>query len=221
MQLMTKPKKSSLLLDADWERLVFHCSPTPVSRVLEIGDRHIFANWAIRPIFAMRRSCNLQVWVKRKSALTPESIEKLALSNSKIGALAFVPPDRDLLLWRWRRAALDADVFVSDELFERLVSALQAGRKANWLDIEIGKNEELEYGREPDRSRSFWKLESPTEVSYVDIEGIDIDIAYSRSFFDRLRMPIAYLIASPIRSVIIGALAFIALKWIVFLLTRK
>ena len=40
-------------------------------------------------MFGKRESCDLMVWIKRKSDLAQESLEKMQLSISKIGHLGF------------------------------------------------------------------------------------------------------------------------------------
>jgi hypothetical protein len=184
MLLRLKVKSANLCLSADGEDTRFElrldCSPADASGVLEIGDRYVFANRAKRSIFSIRRSCELLVWVKRRSSLTNENIEKIGLSDCKIGELCFVPGVSKDDLSPSVLAALDARVFVSDEVFELLLSTFQAGREAKWLDLEIEKKGVLQYGWEPDGSRMEWKLESATEVSYVDVEQVDIGMELFR-----------------------------------------
>ena len=112
----------------------------------EIGDRHVFAHRANRPLFSKRKSCGLVVSVYRKSELAPEDITAMRLSDSKIGALAFCPPVKEDWAWRFHPAVIEANVHVGDELFDRLVSALQSGKRSTWLELEIEKRGVLEYG---------------------------------------------------------------------------
>jgi len=149
--------------------------------------------------------------VQRRSSLTQEKIDKIGLSASKIGNLHFVPPGEKGLFWHSEPAALDAAVFVSDEMFERLVSTFQAGKEINWIELSIEKPGVLEYGWEPDGSRMTWKLESTTDLSYVDVESIDINVVLFG------RQPFLYFFAlivdgfpGPLLTVAIGFLAFIA-----------
>jgi hypothetical protein len=114
----------------------------------------------------------------QKSKVALEDIDKMGLSDSKIGALVFVPPGEKGLFWPSEPAVLQANIFVSDELFDRLVSAFQSGKRATWLELEIEKQGVLEYGWEPDGSRMVWKLESKTETSVVDVESMDVGIAF-------------------------------------------
>lgn len=225
MNLELKVKRAILVTGMDgedtWFALRLLCSPHG-SGSLEIGDRHVFATRKTRPILSKRRFCDLQVSVKRRSSLTQENIDKIGLSASKIGNLCFVPPGEKDLFWPSQRAALDADVFVSDELFERLVSTFHAGKGTNWLELDIEKPGVLEYGWEPDGSRKTWKLESTTGLSYVDVESIDVGIG----LFEEQPSPyffalIADVIPGPLQWVAIGFLAFIAWRWIVLLLIRK
>jgi len=146
----------------------------------------------------------------------------IGLSASKIGNLYFVPSGEKSLFWRSQPAALDAKVFVTDELFERLVSAFLAGKGINWLELCIEKPGVLEFGWEPDGSRKKWKLESTTDLSCVDVESIDIGI---RLFEGQPLFYFFALITDVIPSPLLwGAsifLAFIAWRWIEFLLIRK
>jgi hypothetical protein len=180
MQMRLKVKRAILVSSMDgeesWFALTLACSPRHGSGTLEIGDRHVFAARLNRPILSTRKSCNFEVSVQRKSTLTQEKIDAIGLSASKIGNLYFVPPGEKDLFWPSQPAALDATVFVSDGLFDRLVSALQAGKKVTWLDLEIEKEGVLKYGWEPDGSRKTWKLESTTDPSRVDVESIEFGI---------------------------------------------
>lgn len=157
--------------DKTWSVLQLDCSPTDASGVLEIGDRHVFATKFNRPVVGQRQSCDLRVFVKRRSSLIEENVEKHKLSASKIGYLGFFPAaEKD------QPASLEAEVFISDGLFDSLVNAFQAGRRANWLRLEIEKQGVLEYGAEPDGSCRTWKVETSTAPSFVDAERIDVDI---------------------------------------------
>jgi hypothetical protein len=181
MSLLAKPKRANLLLTAEGDNtrceLRIDCSPNFLDRgVLEIGDRHVFAHRANRPLFTKRKSCGLVVSVYRKSEVAPEDITAMRLSDSKIGALTFCPPVKEDWAWRFHPAVIEANVHVGDELFDRLVSALQSGKRATWLKLEIEKRGVLEYGGEPDGSRRVWKLESTTEVSCLDVESMDVGI---------------------------------------------
>jgi hypothetical protein len=180
VNLALKVKRAILVSGMDgedtWFTLRLFCAPTHGSGTLEIADRHLFATRHIRPIFSKRKSCNLEVSIQRRSTLTQEKIDAIGLSASKIGNLYFVPPSKKELFWPSVPAALDATVFVCDELFEGLVSAFQAGKRINWLELHIEKPGVLEFGWEPDGSRVTWKLESATDPSSVDVESIDFGI---------------------------------------------
>jgi hypothetical protein len=181
MTLQAKPKRANLSISTEGNKtcceLRIDCSPGLLTRgVWEIGDRHVFANRANRPLFSKRKLCNLVVTVYRQRDVTSEDIGKLGQSDSRIGALVFVPPFKGDLMWRLYPAILEANVHVGDEFFDRLVGALQSGKKAKWLELEIEKQGALEYGWEPDGSRIIWKLESTTESSWVNVESIDIGI---------------------------------------------
>jgi len=226
VNLELKVKRAILVSGMDGEdtrfalRLV--CSPTNELGTLEIGDRHVFATRRNRPILGKRKSCNLEVSVLRRSSLTQENIDLIGLSASKIGNLYFVPPGEKDLFGPSQPAALEATVFVSDELFERLLSTFQAGKRINWLELYIEKSGVLEYGWEPDGSRKTWKLENITDKSCVDVENIDV----GTKLFEG--QPLHYFIAlitdvipGPLLWVAFVFLAFIAWRWIEFLLIRK
>jgi hypothetical protein len=141
MNLRLKVKRAVLFSSMDGEDTRFDlgltCSPTNESGTLEIGDRYVFATRQNRPILSKRKFCNLGLSVKRRSSLTQESIDMIGLSASKIGNLCFVPPGKKGLFGPSQPAALDAKVFVTDELFERLMSTFQAGKGINWLEPVI------------------------------------------------------------------------------------
>jgi hypothetical protein len=146
--------------------------------VWEIGDRHVFAHRANRPLFCKRKSCGLVVSVYRQSDVALEDIGKIGQSDFRIGALVFAPPSKGDWAWRFHPAVIEANVHVGDEFFDRLVSAIQSGKRATWLRVEIEKRGVLEYGWEPDGSRRVWKLESTTEASCLDVESMDVGIAF-------------------------------------------
>jgi hypothetical protein len=159
-----------------WSALRLACSPTDEAGTLEIGDRHAFGARLNRPILSNRKSCNLEVSVQRRSVLTQEKIDAIGLSASKIGNLYFVRPVERSWIWPSHRAVLEARVFVCDELFETLVSAFQAGKRTNWLELYIEKPGVLEFGWEPDGSRITWNLKSTTDLPCVDVESIEFGI---------------------------------------------
>jgi hypothetical protein len=183
MSLVAKPKRANLYFTTGEDypccELRIDCSPSFLDRsVWEIGTRHVFAHRANRPILSKRKSCDLEACVHPKSKVDPEIIEQMGLSDSKIGTLAFVPPGEKGLFFYSQPAYLRANIFVNDELFDRLVSALQFGKRATQLEFEIEKQGVLEYGWEPDGSRKVWKLESTTETSCVDVESMDVEIVF-------------------------------------------
>jgi hypothetical protein len=183
MSLVAKPKSADLSFTAGGDNpcseLRIYCSPSFLDRgVWEIGNRHVFAHRANRPIFSKRRSCGLVVCVHRKSEVAPEFIDGMGLSDSKIGALVFIPPGEKILFWFSQPAILQANVFVNDEFFDRLVFALQSGKRTTRLELEIQKQGVLEFGWEPDGSRRVWKLESTTETSCVDVESMDFGLTF-------------------------------------------
>ena len=224
--LIARPKRINLRFNANGDEnrsdLWIDCAPgLSTRRVLEIGNRHVFANRASRPILGKRKLCDLSVLVHRKSTLTPEQIGKLGLSDSKIGELVFVPPGEKSRFWSRQPAALQADVWVSNELFDGLVSALQHGEKATWLELEIEKEGILEYGWEPDGSRATWKLENETKLNHVDLEELAIGVGPFQGRPSRFFAQITDIIPSPLLWVTIGILAFIFWEWIWSLLIRK
>lgn len=180
MQLSTKPESAQLVWitdgDDDFPVIILDCVPDPTVAVLEIGDGHVFASKANRSLFNRRQACNLRVRLQRKTTLKRESVKKLNLSESKIGELVFCPASEAGDFHPASPAALDATLFVSDELHGRLLDAFQAGKRASLLTMEIEKQEVLKFGWEPDGSRKVWKLESATEPSTVDVGSFGITI---------------------------------------------
>lgn len=177
MQLRAKAEKANFsLTEGENAQFVLRldCSAPDDDGVLEIGERYAFTAKASRHLLGKRKSCNLRVWVKRRSSAGQKAVEKLGLSPSKIGELGFYPPSEKGDFFPGRPAALEAMAFVSDELFDGLVTTLRATKPATWLVLEIEKQGVLEYGWEPDGSRRIWKLESVAEPSYVDVEMMEI-----------------------------------------------
>jgi hypothetical protein len=180
MLLQVIPESATLSCTADCDStrnvLCLDCTAADSAGVLEIGDGHVFASKANRSFFGKRQSCNLRVRITRKSALTAEAIEKMNLSTSKIGDLGFYPASEAGDFFPPRPASLEATLFIGDELHDRLLGALQVGRKPTWLHLEVEREGVLGFGWEPDGSRIVWKLESETEPSHVDVQELSIGI---------------------------------------------
>ena len=171
------PKKSTLEFSSDPDepslRLRIECSPSYGSP-LNIGRRYIFGNRFVRPIFSTRRSCYLEVVVDRMSEAGPEIIKSWELSESKIGRVHFGPEEKGLL-WFLHPGQILARVFVSDDFFDRLVAALQSGKRAKYVQLtaEERKRGTLEY----ETGTLVWKLESASESSFIDVESMSIEIS--------------------------------------------
>ena len=181
MLLRTKPEKAELSFTATGEHtssvIILDCLPTDQTAVLEIGEGHVFASRSLR-LRGKRRNCRLRVWIKRKSTLTPTNIEKINLSESKIGELGFCPPSKGGDFGRDSAGGLDAVLFVSDELHDRMMNLLEVGKKPTWLNLQIDKQGTLEYGWEPDGSRIIWKTDELAEPSFVDVIEVNIDFSF-------------------------------------------
>jgi hypothetical protein len=67
--------------------------------------------------------------VRQRGSLTRENIEKMTLSEFKIGESTFCPPYK-IEGEPSSRGELDADVFVSDEAFDRLAKILPSNLRS-------------------------------------------------------------------------------------------
>ena len=78
MLLRSRAIRAYLSFEADGEdsgiALCFDCRPTKSNGVLDIGEKYIFGATQIGIILGKRRSCKLQVELRRKSSLTQELI---------------------------------------------------------------------------------------------------------------------------------------------------
>jgi hypothetical protein len=188
MRLLANPKRANISLTAGGNsncyELRMNCSPNPLDRGgWEIGDRYVYANRVNRPIFSKRKSCDLMVNVQRKSEVSLEEIDAMRLSDCKIGALVFDPSGEKGFFFYSRPARFQANIFVSDELFDRLVNALLSGKRIRWIALTIERPGVLEYKHEvlgcdwdPEELRKVWKLENTTEASCVDVKSMDFGI---------------------------------------------
>ena len=156
--------------------LIFECTASDSSGVLEIGKRHLFASRKNRRVFSTRRACKLHVQIKRRSSASEEIAENLNLSTDKVGKLTFCPPLAADVLSVATPAALDATVFLDDQLFESLLSALYSGKRPQWLQLDIEKVGTIGYGWEPDGSRMVWKIDDPSKPASIDISGVSMGI---------------------------------------------
>lgn len=179
MQLRAKIEKAFLSLiegEDTWFTLRIDCSALDDDGALEIGEKHVFTAKDNQFLIGKRIPCDLRVWVRRKCSLDEKTVEKLGLSKFKIGELGFYPASGGGDFYPGRKATLEAMAYVSDALFEKLLTAFQALKSVGWLSLDVQKNGVLEYGWEPDGSRKVWKLESATEPSYINLERIDIGL---------------------------------------------
>ena len=115
--------------------------------------------------------------MKRRSSLFEERIAKIGLGDEKIGVLGFYPDYAARDFVPSRPASLEASVFVTDRLFETIISAVLAGRKAELIYLYIEEKEIMEYGWEPDGSRLIWKIDDATKPSYVNVSQLEIRFA--------------------------------------------
>ena len=157
--------------------LIIDCAPTEESGVLEIGKTHTFAHENDIRVGSNRKRCGLKIYVKRRSSLSEKHVAKIGLGEDKIGELGFYPDHAAKDFVPGRPASLEANVFVADRLFETIVSAVLAGRKAELIYLYIEKKETLEYGWEPDGSRLIWKIDDATKPSYVNVPQLEIRFA--------------------------------------------
>jgi hypothetical protein len=167
------------------------CSPTVSVGVWEIGEKHVFARRSKFPFLAFlrkRRLRELSITIKRKSELRPEIIEKLNLSESKIGKLWFEPPKKRDKSGPGCPASLRAVVWVNDELHQSLRALIQAVERPTWLrlTLEVEAGGALHYGWEPDGSRMVWKIENENEPSCLDVSSIDVSFYRSGPLRSRL-----------------------------------
>lgn len=126
--------------------IIFYCDPIDESGLLEIGEKHAFASKTSTGFRSKRRSCELRLYMRRRSALSPERVEKIGLSGEKIGVLSFYPDFKPKDFVPGRSATLEAFVFVSEEIFETVSKALQSGRKTEAIHLEIEKKGRLNTG---------------------------------------------------------------------------
>ncbi len=178
MQLTAQAKKATLLCSFEAEKaspqLIVECSAIKDTGVFEIGERHAFGLKPALSILASRRYCDLRLAVRQRGSLTQKNIEKLELSENKIGQLSFCPPYKGDGIGFSSPGELGAEIFVTNELFEMLSNTLQARRKSTQVCLELGMPDAIRFGWEPDGSRKVWKLESTTETSSVAIESFHL-----------------------------------------------
>lgn len=179
MFLTLVASSASLFLDVGGEsastELRLKCSASEQSGLLEIGLSHAFGNatWLVG-----RKKHVLTVitlYIRQRSSLSEAALNRLALNENKISTLGFFPTSESRDDLPGRDASLEAFIFVGDEIFDRLVRSIQAGRKPDSIHIDLS-SDGLEYGWEPDGSRMVWKIDKPTSPTYIKVEGMQLNI---------------------------------------------
>jgi hypothetical protein len=164
--------------ECDSLELILECAAGDGSGVLEIGEKHIFASKKDIRISSRRRKCGLRIYIKRKISLSAERIAKIGLSDEKIGELGFYPEYEAKDVAPGRPASIEASVFVTDPIFENILAATRAGKRAEVGYLYIEKKGILAFGWEPDGSRIVWKIDDPTNPSFVDVSQLEIQFAF-------------------------------------------
>jgi hypothetical protein len=171
---------ASLFLDVGGEssssELRLKCSASEQSGLLEIGLSHAFGNatWLLGRKKHVLTAVTL--YVRQRSALSETALNRLALNDEKIGTLGFFPGSESRDDLPGRDASLEAYVFVTDEIFDRLIRSIQAGRKPDSIHVDLGGGDSLEYGWEPDGSRMVWKIDKPTSPAYIKVAGMQFNV---------------------------------------------
>jgi hypothetical protein len=181
MFLATTANRAILAYSVDGENtsvdLLLECEATEASGILEIGEDHVFASKRNIGFSKKRRSCALRLYFRRRDGLSEKAVAKLSLSAEKIGELGFYPDYGKKDMIPSRPASLEAFVFVDDQLFERISHALQSGGRTEAIYLYVEKKDILDFGWEPDGSRIVWKLDNPTEPSFVDVTRLEIRLS--------------------------------------------
>ncbi len=180
MFLALKALSASLFLEIGGENssteLRIICSADEQSGLLEIGASHAFggATWLLGTKRHVLSAFTL--YVRQRGALSETALKRLALNEEKIGTLGFFPSSGSRDDRPGRDASLEAYVFVSDEMFDRLVRSIQAGSWPDSIQVDLGSGDSLEYGWEPDGSRIVWKIEKPASPTYINVAGMQLSI---------------------------------------------
>lgn len=158
----------------------FDLYPTASTTLLEIGENHAFVHWSKHPFhafFGRRRIRELSLQVERRSDPTRELPSGVSLSETKIGFVAFTPPEKSGKFRPDYPAYLTGRVFVSNELHESLRNLLQAGTIPTWLRLTLEIEEGgLGYGWEPDGSRIVWKVDNANKPCFLNVTEIRISL---------------------------------------------
>jgi hypothetical protein len=173
MFISATPERATLFHESDDVTFIrIECTAADSSRVLEIGKKHVFASRKYRSLFSKRRSCKLDVRIRRRSSVSELPAEKLNLSKDKIGELTFGPPRKADEVNTATPAFLEAIVFLDDRSFDNLMNTLLSGKRPKWLNLDIESEGTLGYGWEPDGSRKEWKIDDLSDTATVDVTTI-------------------------------------------------
>lgn len=133
---------------------------------LLIGKNHIFnplSKWDTQG----RAECRFRIWMRRRSRLSEKAIESTGLKGDTVGELQF---------WE-EQDALDAVIFVEDDMFERWSIAFPSMRHKISAEITITPDQNFSDRRTVgDESHITWNIAEGATVSKARIRGWKLEL---------------------------------------------
>jgi hypothetical protein len=140
------------------EELMLSCRGSELNELL-IGKNHIFnplSKWDTQG----RVECRFRIWMRRRSRRSEKAIEATGLVGDTVGELQFWP----------EQDALDAKIFVEDEMFERWSIAFLSMRHKISAEITIAPDQNFSDRRTVgDESQITWNTAPDVTVSKARI----------------------------------------------------
>lgn len=140
------------------EELMLSCRGSELNELL-IGKRHVFnplSKWDTQG----RTECRFRIWMRKRSKLSEKAVEAIALGKDSVGELKLYE----------EQDALDAVIFVEDEMVERWSIALLSLRHRISAEVTLALDQSFSDRRMVgDESHISWNTAEGATVSKARI----------------------------------------------------
>lgn len=147
------------------EELMLSCKGSELNELL-IGKNHIFNRLSNRDAHG-RTECRFRIWIRRRSGLGEKATEAMGLGRDSVGELRFYE----------EQDALDAVIFIKDEMFERWSIAFLSMRHKISAEVTLALDQNfsdrLIVG---DESHITWNTVDGSTVSKARIRGWKLEL---------------------------------------------
>jgi hypothetical protein len=167
----------SLFLDASGSvtSLTLICSRLEGDGVWDIGEAHALAHKDESVAKGKRHLSEVEVHIRRRSALTDEQVQRLALAP-KIGEMSFYP--RKEKTWDLPEfpARLSVYIFLGDLDLDGIVGAVANGEGNVTAIIFLDEHPSLGHGFKPGGPSAVWTVDDESDETSLPVNGVSIEI---------------------------------------------